>query len=110
MKMANNNFNDTELRSKQGSEQSTEEKSFGVLRLFVFCLSLMVMTLITIWPHFLGVTPEQMNHNAAMILMLGMSFGFVYGIGYIPKTRWLQWVFSAPISIALMTIGIMMSN
>ncbi len=88
--------------------QNTEEKSSGVLHLIVFCLSLIVMILITIWPHFLGVTPKDMNHNAAMILMLGMSVGFVYGIGYIPKTRWLRFVFSAPVSIGLMLIGVLM--
>jgi predicted membrane protein len=100
MKMANNNDNST--------LQNTEEKSSGVLRLLVFCLSFLVMISITLWPHFLGVTPEQMNHNAAMILMLGMSFGFVYGIGYLPKTAWLRLIFSAPVAIGLMIVGVLM--
>lgn len=77
-------------------------------RVFVFCLSLAVMVLISAWPHFLGSTPETMNHNAAMVLMLGMSCGFVYGIGFTPKLRIWRWLFSAWSALGLMLLGVLM--
>jgi predicted membrane protein len=77
-------------------------------RIFIFCLSLLVMTLITAWPHFLGSTTTSMKHNAAMILMMGMSCGFVYGIGYTPKLTIWRWLFSAWSSFMLMMTGFIM--
>ncbi len=81
----------------------------GALRIFVFCLSLAVMILITAWPHTFGSTTTTMNHNAAMVCMAGMCIGFVYGIGFIPKQRWLKIVYSAPVALGLMVTGFVMT-
>jgi len=80
----------------------------GGARIFLFCLSLLVMVLITAWPHFLGSTPDTMDHNAAMVLMMGMSCGFVYGIGFTPKLRLWRWLFSGWSAIGLMLVGVLM--
>ncbi|WP_331346536.1 cyd operon YbgE family protein [Cellvibrio sp. UBA7661] len=77
-------------------------------RVLVFCLSLMVMVLITAWPHFLGSTPDTMDHNAAMVLMFGMSCGFVYGIGFTPKLRIWRWLFSGWSAVVFMCAGVAM--
>lgn len=93
------------------NHNSSTEKSPAPLskaRIFIFCLSLLVMILITAWPHFLGSTTASMKHNAAMVLMMGMSCGFVYGIGYTPKLTIWRWLFSAWSSLGLMLIGFLM--
>lgn len=98
--------------SVQKNEPATEpmEKPApqGGGRVLVFCLSLLVMVLITAWPHFLGSTPDTMDHNAAMVLMLGMSCGFVYGIGFTPKLRLWRLLFSGWSAIGLMLLGLLM--
>ena len=91
------------------AEKSPKEKPLGWLRGLVFCAALAVMIVITIWPHVFGATTKDMSHGAAMISMCGMSCGFVYGIGFIPRSRWLRVIFSAPMSLGLMVLGFLLS-
>ena len=80
----------------------------GALRALVFCLSLAVMIGITAWPHLLGATQAEFSHNAAMLLLMGMSCGFVYGIGFVPRLRLWRWLFSAPAALGLMLAGVLL--
>lgn len=95
-------------KNKTATEPMENPAPQGGGRVLVFCLSLVVMVLITAWPHFLGSTPDTMNHNAAMVLMLGMSCGFVYGIGFTPTLRLWRWLFSGWSAIGLMLLGLLM--
>ena len=88
--------------------EEPRENPLGALKVLVFCVALAVMTIITAWPHTFGSTTATMNHNAAMITMLGMCIGFVYGIGFVPKQRWLKRVYSAPAALGLMLLGFLM--
>ncbi|WP_168172382.1 cyd operon YbgE family protein [Cellvibrio sp. PSBB023] len=103
-------MSDSNPSQQKVSLESLDQKPapLGRARFFILCLSLLVMVLITAWPHFLGSTPETMNHNAAMVLMLGMSCGFVYGIGFTPKLRIWRWLFSAWSALGLMLLGVLM--
>jgi len=76
------------------------------VRTLVLCLSLAVMLAIVAWPPLLTASPAGFSHNAAMLLMLGMSCGFVYGIGFVPRLRLWRWLFSAPVALGLMFIGV----
>lgn len=78
------------------------------LRTLVFCAALAVMIVITAWPHVFGSTTKDMSHNAAMMSMCGMSCGFVYGIGFVPRSFWLRALFSAPVSLGLMLLGFLL--
>jgi predicted membrane protein len=89
---------------------NSEVKPLGWLRGLVFCAALAVMIVITAWPHVFGSTTKDMSHGAAMISMLGMSCGFVYGIGFVPKSRWLALLFSAPVALSLMALGFLISG
>jgi predicted membrane protein len=86
-------------------EPRENENPLGPLRVLVFCLSLAVMTVITAWPHAFGSTSATMQHNAALLSTMGMSCGFVYGIGFTPKAIWLQLLFSAPVALSLLLSG-----
>ena len=77
-------------------------------RIAVFCLSLVVMSVITAWPHTFGSSTETMNHHAAMLTMLGMCLGFVYGIGFTPRQSWLRVLYCAPMALGLMLTGFVM--
>jgi predicted membrane protein len=103
-------MNNSDFLKKKESPHALDEKPapLGGGRVLVFCLSLVVMVLITAWPRFLGSTPDTMDHNAAMVLMLGMSCGFVYGIGFTPKLRLWRWLFSGWSAIGLMLLGLLM--
>lgn len=80
----------------------------GAGRALIFCLSLLVMVVISAWPHFLGATPATVNHNAAMVLMMGMSCGFVYGIGFTPRLVLWRWLFSGWSALGLFVVGMAM--
>jgi predicted membrane protein len=89
--------------------ENPEPKGLGWLRGLVFCTSLVVMMIIIAWPHVFGSTTTNMSHGAATISMCGMSFGFVYGIGFVPRSRLLRIIFSAPASLGLMVLGFLIS-
>ena len=75
------------------------------LHTLVLAISCCVMVGITAWPHFLGGTVKELNHSAASLLMMGMSAGFVYGIGFQPRHFIWRYLFSAPVSLGLMGAG-----
>ena len=87
------------------TDTTTSGRYQGALRALVFCLSLTVMIGVSVWPHLLGATQAEFSHNAAMLLMMGMSSGFVYGIGFVPRLRLWRWLFSAPVALGLMLWG-----
>lgn len=80
----------------------------GALQIAVLCVSLVVMVIIIAWPHTFGSTTKTMHHSAAMLSMLGMSCGFVYGFGFIPRARWLRPLFSAPVALGLIMLGFLL--
>lgn len=49
---------------------------------------------LTIYPRALISAAGTVDHTAVMILMWAMAAGFVRGVGFIPRTRILRWVFS----------------
>lgn len=89
--------------------ETPEPKGLGWLRGLIFCASLAVMMIIIAWPHVFGSTTTTMSHGAATISMCGMSCGFVYGIGFVPRARFLRIIFSAPTSLGLMVLGFLTS-
>ncbi|MGO4892526.1 cyd operon YbgE family protein [Flavobacterium sp. W21_SRS_FM6] len=85
--------------------EEPRENPLGFLNILVFCLSLAVMIIITAWPHVFGTSADSMAHDAAMLSMVGMSCGFIYGIGFTPKMRVFKLLFSAPVALILMLAG-----
>jgi len=96
-------------QEKYTDEQLTRRDSFGWLRVLIFSLSFAVMILVTAWPHFLGKTTAEVNHTASMLLMLGMSSGFIYGINFTPQFWLWRYLFSAPAALILMFLGIILN-
>lgn len=92
----------------ESNHEEPRENPLGTLKILVFCVALAVMIIITAWPHTFGSTTSTMNHNAAMLSMIGMCIGFIYGIGFVPKQRWLKPVYTAPVALGLMLAGFVM--
>ncbi len=94
--------------AQNNGTQQEQGVPLGPLRISVLCVSLAVMLIITAWPHTFGSTTQTMHHSAAMLSMLGMSCGFVFGFGFIPRARWLRVIFSAPVAVGLMVLGFLL--
>ncbi|NHB59520.1 cyd operon YbgE family protein [Acinetobacter shaoyimingii] len=45
------------------------------------------------------------SHRTMMLIMIGISGGFIYGVGFIPKFWLWKWLFSPFIAWPLMSLG-----
>jgi predicted membrane protein len=62
--------------------------------------------LVTIYPKAL-VTGERVNHGLLMLLMWGMSAGFVHGVGFVPEHRVLRILLGPLVAWPLMAGGLL---
>ncbi|HEY0847203.1 MAG TPA: cyd operon YbgE family protein [Noviherbaspirillum sp.] len=59
---------------------------------------------LTVYPHFVSDAAGRADHATAAIAMLGISAGFVRGVGFVPRHVLARWLFSTP--VCLFGIGI----
>ncbi|MBI1283939.1 MAG: hypothetical protein GC183_06340 [Thiobacillus sp.] len=70
-------------------------------------VAIMLMLLITLLPR--GLTSadgSSINHGALMLIMWGMSAGFVHGVGFIPRNPVLRVTLGPVIAWPLMGLGL----
>jgi predicted membrane protein len=68
--------------------------------------ALALMALATLLPHGLATADgSPINHGALMLIMWGMSAGFVHGVGFIPRNRVLRVALGPVIAWLLMGVG-----
>lgn len=48
----------------------------------------------------------HLNHGVLMLLMLGMSAGFVHGVGFVPEHRLWRALFSPAVAWPLLAMGL----
>lgn len=65
------------------------------MRVLTFILGLIVAGAVIAYPRFIAADMHSVPHGWLVLLLLGMSCCFVYGIGFKPKNRLLQVLFSA---------------
>jgi cyd operon protein YbgE len=66
-----------------------------------------MMLLITLLPRGLTtVDGSPINHGQLMLIMWGMSAGFVHGVGFVPRNPVLRAVFGPVIAWLLMGVGL----
>lgn len=65
--------------------------------------------LILVYPILLNSKGKPASHSALMLLMLGISAGFVHGVGFVPESPLWQRVFSPLVAWPLMLAGICMT-
>jgi len=80
-----------------------------VLTLLARAVSLVAALAITvtvlIFPRMIALDMHSVPHGWLVLLMCGMSFGYVHGLGFIPENRYLKIVFSPLIAWPVMTLG-----
>lgn len=77
----------------------------GLLRTLSFIVALLLATLIVLYPRAIAEDSTSVSHGALVLMLLGMSSAWVYGLGFTPRNRWLRGVFSPWVAWALMAAG-----
>jgi cyd operon protein YbgE len=68
-------------------------------------LAIFLAGLVTVYPKAL-VTGDRVNHGLLMLLMWGMSAGFVHGVGFVPRHRVLRMLLGPYAAWPLMALGL----
>jgi predicted membrane protein len=79
----------------------------GLARAVSLGVAIMMMLLITLLPR--GLTTADgspINHGVLMLIMWGMSAGFVHGVGFVPRNRVLRGMLGPVIAWPLMGVGL----
>ncbi len=61
---------------------------------FPLLIAMIICVGVTIFPRFLVDSQGHADHAAASALFWAMSAGFIRGVGFIPKSMILRWLFS----------------
>lgn len=70
-----------------------------------FLLALPLAAVLMIAPALMLDENGHYSHPMLMLVMLGISGGFVHGVGYIPKFWLWKWLFSPIVAWPLMLLG-----
>ena len=70
-----------------------------------FLLALPLAAVLLIHPALILDANGEYSHRVMMLIMIGISGGFVYGVGFIPKFWVWKWMFSPFLSWPLMLWG-----
>lgn len=85
---------------------STDKRiAHKVLMAVTFLLAAPLAVILLVHPSLMLDEHGHYSHNAMMLIMLGISGGFIYGVGFIPRFWLWKWVFHPLLSIPLMLWG-----
>lgn len=73
-----------------------------------FSAALAITVTVLIFPRTIALDMHSVPHGWLVLLMFGMSFGYVHGIGFVPHNPWLKTVFSPWVAWPLMLLGSVM--
>ena len=73
--------------------------------LLSFILALTVAAAVIIYPRWIAGDMNAVPHGWLVLLLLGMSFSFVYGVGFRPRNRLLAFLFSPPVAWTLIFVS-----
>jgi predicted membrane protein len=54
----------------------------------------LVVLAATLYPPLMTAADGRVDHGMAAALFMAMSAGLVRGVGFVPRLRWLRWLFS----------------
>ncbi len=80
-------------------------KAQTIAMVISFLLALPLAAVLLVHPGMMLDANGHYNHSVLMLVMLGISGGFIHGVGYIPQFWLWKWLFSPYISWPLMLIG-----
>lgn len=83
-----------------------ESQCSGFLRTLTLLASLAVLVLVVLYPRAIATDASSVPHGALVILLFGMSAGWVYGFGFIPQNKFFRILFSPFTAWGLMGLGV----
>lgn len=79
----------------------------GPARAISLLAALVLMGLVTLLPSALtGDDGKPLDHTLLSLIMLGLSGGFVHGVGFVPRHPVPRWLFSPLLIWPLLTFGL----
>lgn len=75
------------------------------MRILSFMIALSVAALIIFYPRAVASDMTSVPHGRLVVLLLGMSFCFIYGVGFSPCNRFLKVLFSPLVAWPLVALG-----
>ncbi len=76
-----------------------------LLRSISILSALSVALLVVLYPRAVATEPSLVRHGPLVLMLIGMSFCWVYGFGFTPRSRVLGWLFSPLVSWPLTALG-----
>ena len=77
----------------------------AIARIISLIAALTITFTVLVFPRSIALDMYSVPHGWLVLLMFGMSFGYVHGMGFIPQNKYLKTVFSPIIAWPLMTLG-----
>ena len=87
---------------KAMSPMPPQPAKLTMLRVVSLMMAVVVSATIVIYPKALG----QVSHGQLMLVMLGISAGFVHGVGFTPEHKAWRVLFSPRLAWPLMGLGL----
>lgn len=85
---------------------TTENKKPNKMAMVIsFLMALPLAAVLLIHPSMMLDTNGQYSHSAMMFIMMGISGGFIHGVGFLPKFWLWKWLFSPLVAWPLMLLG-----
>ena len=67
--------------------------------------ALAITVTVLVFPRLIALDMHTVPHGWLILLMFGMSFGYVHGIGFVPQNKYLKTLFSPIIAWPVMALG-----
>ena len=84
---------------------SSQRKAQAFAMAISFLLALPLAVILLVHPSLMLDAQGNYNHSLLMLVMIGISGGFIHGVGFIPKFWLWKWLFSPWIAWPLMLLG-----
>lgn len=85
---------------------TTEESKPNKFAMAVsFLMALPLATVLLLHPAMMLDANGHYNHTVLMLVMIGISGGFIYGVGFLPRFWLWKWLFSPYVACPLMLWG-----
>lgn len=77
----------------------------AIARAVSLTAALAITVTVLVFPRLIALDMHTVPHGWLVLLMFGMSFGYVHGIGFVPQNKYLQTLFSPIIAWPVMALG-----
>ena len=85
---------------------TTEERKLNKFAMAVsFLMALPLATVLLLHPAMMLDANGHYNHTVLMLVMIGISGGFIHGVGFLPRFWLWKWLFSPFVAWPLMLWG-----